>query len=414
MPPINSRSRSGSATSSSKRGGRCSRGQGKMSDDTSTDDEGEMSMMEEIERAFERAFDAKFGKIEQRMLELEEKSDRVYKLVSTRGIDIKDEFNYQSGSDESMYHRSLVDLMEQNNDEIKKGTKHLESLNNKQSELITNTQELMVETTLLQKMVRTSQNKGTSITSVQQHKDKIHSDDQGSEHETSDNQMSLNTSILEVANQKFDTLNNLIEHVNEKVESLGKYSEENSNRTLKKLTSMAYAVEASTVQGKVLHENMSKRIENIGASLDKRLGQIEVDIEIAKGDHDMMFQVVNNIESTMNEVVTPCLNDILNVQKETLEKGTKFENAIEKITSNTQKTDTMDISNEQNLENLSNIMESLSKLTQDVSGMQNGIDNILNYKLTEDFVQGMCQMMIDNKTILDTFADKKSLSTWTW
>ena len=70
MPPINSRSRSGSANSSSKRGGRFSRGQGKMIDDTSSDDEGEMSMMEEIERAFERAFDAKFGKIEQRMLDV--------------------------------------------------------------------------------------------------------------------------------------------------------------------------------------------------------------------------------------------------------------------------------------------------------------------------------------------------------
>merc|ERR1712223_1097961 len=127
------------------------------------------------------------------------------------------------------------------------------------------------------------------------------------------------------------------------------------------------------------HENMSKRIENIGTGLDKRLGQIEVDIEIAKGDHDMIFQVVNNTESTMNEVAKPMLNNILNVQKETLQNGTKLENAIEKITSEAQKNDTMDISNEQNLENLSNIMESLTRLAQDVSGMQNGINNILNY-----------------------------------
>ena len=68
---------------------------------------------------------------------------------------------------------------------------------------------------------------------------------------------------------------------------------------------------------------MSKRIENIGTGLDKRLGQIEVDIEIAKGDHDMIFQVVNNIESTMDEIAKPMLNDILNVQKETVEAMTK-------------------------------------------------------------------------------------------
>merc|ERR1712150_70019 len=56
-------------------------------------------------------------------------------------------------------------------------------------------------------------------------------------------------------------------------------------------------------------------------------------------------------------------------------------------------------------------MESLTRLTQDTSGIKTGINDILNYKLTEDFLQGMCQMMIDSKTMLETFADKKSLSS---
>ena len=417
MSRISNSNTSGSGKSSHKEERRYHGGQQKMSDDSSTEDEAELSMMQEIEKAFEKALDAKFGRFEQRMIEIEEKSEKVFKLIHERSTNVKEELNYQSGSDESTY-RALVDLMEQNNEETKRTTKQLETLNTKQNDMMKNTQELVERTSRLQKMVKTLQNKGLPVTSVQQNQEKIHSVDQedryssASKDEILDNRKVPNAHIIEETYEKCDRLNDLVEQVCQHLE----YSDKNSHKMLEKLTSMAHAVEATTVQGKVLHDNMTKRIDNIGTGLEKRLsglGKIGMDIAIAKEDQCNLSQVVNNIESSINDVITPLLNDTYSLQKETLGEGRKFKDAIDKINPSANGSDTMNISNEQNLENLSNIMESLTRLNQNTSEIQKGFNNILNYKLSEDFIQGICQMMIDNKTILENFTDKKSLSSLT-
>ena len=177
MSKIRNRSTSGSSKSSHKEERRYDGGQQKMSEESTTEDEAEISMMQEIERAFEKALDAKFGRFEQRMIEIEEKSEKVFKLIQERSTNVKEELNYQSGSDESTY-RALVDLMEQNNEETKRTTKQLETLNTKQNDLMKNTQELVERTSRLQKMVKTLQNKGLPVTSIQQNQEKIHSVDQ--------------------------------------------------------------------------------------------------------------------------------------------------------------------------------------------------------------------------------------------
>ena len=427
------RDTNGSGNSSNKGRGTYCGGQGIVSDDSITEDEdtvGGPNMMEEIEKVFKKAFDAKFGKIERRLLAMEEKSDKVHKLISQRGVDFNEDVKYLGRSDESFspknesMYRDLVDLMENNTEETKNTSKQLEKLNAKQSDLIKNTQELMEKTTRLQKMVKTLQNKSfTPMTGTQQRQDKIHSDDQqdrlssASKEEPLHNQNLYHATKIEEPDQGIDRLNTIVENVCEQLDTWVKYSDENTNRMLEKLTSMAHAVEATTVQGKVLHDNMTKRIDSIGTNLEKRLGGLEkigIDMEIVKGANESVFEAANNIESTMNKVVVPLLNDTFNMQKETLGEGRKFKEAIEKINisvNNTPSSNDVDISNEQNLENLSNIMESLTRLTQDTSGIKTGINDILNYKLTEDFLQGMCQMMIDSKTMLETFADKKSLSS---
>ena len=93
---------------------------------------------------------------------------------------------------------------------------------------------------------------------------------------------------------------------------------------------MAHAVEATTVQGKVLHDNMTKRIDNVGSNLEKRLcglGKIGINPEITKGTHEKVFNVANKIENTMTNTVLPLLNDAVNMQKETLGEGRKFKQA---------------------------------------------------------------------------------------
>ena len=416
MSKIKNTSVSGSGKSSDKKERRHRGGQGKMSDDSSIEDKAEMGMIKEMEKAFQKALDVKFGRIEKRILEMEEKSDKVYKLIQERRTTVKEDLNYHSGSDESTY-RALVDLMEQNNEETKRTSKQLETLNSKQNDLITNTQELVEKTSRIQKTIKSLQHKAVPVTGVQ-HQEKIHSGDQEGRFSSTSKDGGLDSHkihfehVIEETYQKCERLNDLVEQVCQHLE----YSDKNANKMLEKLTSMAHAVEATTVQGKVLHDNMTKRMDNIGTGLEKRLsglGKMGIDIEIAKEDQCSISQVVSNIESTMNEVVKPLLNNTYNLQKETLGEGKKFKDAIEKIHHSVHNSDSMNISNEQNLENLSNIMESLTKLNQDTSEIRKGCNNIINYKLSEDFVQGMCQMMIDNKTILDHYVDKKSLSSLT-
>ena len=103
-------------------------------------------MMSEIGRAFEDAIESKFAKIEQRIMQMEEKHDKVYNIV--RSKDYGDRY-----SEESVY-RELLDLIENNSEESKQNAKILEALNAKQNDVIENTEDLIAKTSKLQKTVK--------------------------------------------------------------------------------------------------------------------------------------------------------------------------------------------------------------------------------------------------------------------
>ena len=372
------------------------------SSDNSTEDEVEVIMMEKIERAFEKAIDCKFARIEERIMQMEEKSEKMYKIMVS-----KDYSDKTSCSEESLY-RDLIDLIERNTDEGKQTSKTLDALNAKQNDLIENTEDLIEKTSKIQKSI-----KGLQKHSPSGYQASIHSD-HSSTPSNEENATKRTWNNLELSN-RIDGIQSSIDDVQEQMDAWAKYSNENTNRMLEKLTSMAQVVEATTVQGKVMHDNMSQRIENIGTTLDKSLSsltKLEEDVNGAKSMHNNMNQRIDNIADTLNQRLVPFMNDTNRTQKSFHEEAKQMKELLDKTHETVMETKEHGqlISNEQNLENLSNIMASLTTLTQETSSLQTGMNEILNYKLAEDFVQGMCAMMNDNKTILQNLVDKKSLS----
>ena len=368
-------------------------------EESSTEEEGGLNMMEEIGKAFEKAFETKFSRIEQRMMAMEEQNDKMYKIVSHK--------DYTSNRDDSIY-REMIDLIEQNTEDQKQTSKSLEALNAKQNDLIENTQDLIEKTTRLQKTMRIFQ-KNNPVEA----NEKIHSDRLGTT--SGGDETSLSKShILDLIN-RMDSLNSFVDGVQEQMDSWVKYSNENNTKMRDKIMSMAQAVEATTVEGRLMHDQMTKRMDNVGSTLEKRLVCLikaaGKEADGTKAFQDNIAQVVNNIEDTISQTLMPLIQDTHQVQKGTLGEGSQIKETLEKLHTTVMETRSNDqkLYHEQSLENLANIMESLSTLNQETSSLQGGINDILHYKLTEDFVQGMCQMMIDQKTILEN-VDKKALS----
>ena len=331
----------------------------KSSTDSSTEDEGSLKMMEEIEKVFEKTIDSKFSRIEKRIIQMEERTEKMYRLMTN-----KDYSDKASCSEESMY-RGITELIETNAEDNKKMSKSLETVNRNQNELVENTQDLISKTNRLQRTVKGLQKNYL----VPGNTEKIHSDlfdpAYSDESATESSKKDVNES-----NKQMKRLNSSIEDLQEQMDSWFKYSNENTNRVVEKLTSMAQAVEASTLQGNVIKE-------------------------------------------TINTRLIPLMNDTHKAQKGTLVEGKYFRETLEKIYESVKmkkEVNELNMSHDQNLENLSNIMESLDTLTRETSSIQTGINDIINQKLTEDFIQGTCQMMIDNKLIVENLVDKKSLS----
>jgi hypothetical protein len=222
--------------------------------------------------------------------------------------------------------------------------------------------------------------------------------------------------IENVIDRKFARIERQMKQMEEKVEEqmnscfkdAKKDADEKNDRMLETLTSMVQAVECTGSQGKEMQDSIIKSMDSIGANLDKHLvglGNVAKEVESSKMLDYNITSVVNNIEDTINKKVIPLINDTHKFQEGTFGEGKQFKETLEKVYN------VVMITNQQNLENLSNIMESLGHLTQETSKIDIGIDNILNCKLTDDFLQGMCQMMVENKTILENLVDKKALSS---
>ena len=323
----------------------------------STESEEEMNVMEEIEKAFEKAIDCKFAQIEQRIIQMEEKSEKVYKIVSKKGDNDK-------CSEESLY-RGLMDLIEHNNEYSKQCAKTLDALNAKQNALIENTEDLITKTSKLQKAVNNPQKH--SPANVFDETSSSSSDQSIAKHS--------NPEILKRTNKIYSG----VETIHEKMDSWVQYSKENTNRMLEKLTSMAKAVEGTTLQEKVMHDSMFQKMDIICDTLDKN-----------------MF---------------PLTNDTNKAQKQTV-GGKELKELFEKlhVAITDRKANEQTISNDQNLENLANIVECLTTLKQETASLQYGINEILNNKLSEEFLRGVVNAIKaqDNKPIMQNdVADKK-------
>ena len=99
--------------------------------------------MEEIEKVFEKTIDSKFSRIEKRMIQMEERTEKMYRLMTN-----KDYSDKASCSEESMY-RGITELIETNAEDNKKMSKSLETVNRNQNELVENTQDLISKTNRL-------------------------------------------------------------------------------------------------------------------------------------------------------------------------------------------------------------------------------------------------------------------------
>ena len=114
--PTSNRNENGTGKKFSNTTKRCQGSEGKFSEDSLQDDE-ELNMMDEIGMAFEKAIDSKFAKMEQRIIRMEKKRDKVYNIVTSKG-------NGDKYSDESVY-RNLLYLIENNSKEFKQNANRL-------------------------------------------------------------------------------------------------------------------------------------------------------------------------------------------------------------------------------------------------------------------------------------------------
>ena len=322
-----------------------------------------MGVMEEMERAFESVIDSKFAQIEKRIIQMEETNDKIYSVVVNQDYSAK-------GSKESS-HRALIDVLEHNTEDSKQSAKTLEAINIKQNHLIKNTEDLITKTSKVQRAVKDLQKQS----STRKTEGSVHSAETSSTSFRDEN-TEHNSELIIVRRIK-----KINKNVQKQMKSWVKYSNENTSRMIGKLISMAKAVEATTVQGKVLHDGMLQKMDTIWNKVEENLSPLK---SHANSLHKEITLGGKETKKILKQIHTDILQSKANEQ--------------------------LVHSNDQNLENVVNIMGSLATSKQECACLKLGLHQILDDKLSDEFLRRMSAMTDDQKSIMQNIVDKKALS----